>query len=82
MPRIDITIKSNEDVYMNGVKVSRDNFTSAFNSALSEFSEEEKEIHIIRLSVDEQTKMRVVIWVKNALKENNSLKIHYRSIKK
>jgi len=79
LPKIEVIIHANHDVFINNNKVDLDDFINIIKTKISKFSDAEKEIYIVRLGVDKETRMSIVSDVKELLREANSLRISYRT---
>ena len=80
LPSIELTIHSDSSMYVNGKETTWKYLKSDLKKAASMFSEKEREIMIVRLKVESETRMGIVTRVKEELRNINFIRISYSTM--
>ena len=76
-----ITITKGEVIKINGEKISVNKLSDFINNEKEKFTDYEKENYIVRLKVEAKTKMGIVTDVRNEIRNSNSLRIYYSTLR-
>jgi len=74
---IDLTITKDEEIFLNDQLIPLDSVAVKINALTKDFSEEEMANHFIRMRVDPQVKMGLVVDVKEQLRAAKKLRVQY-----